>query len=59
MYIAHSALRTTTKNGKRTLTDRNLQQRLEAHQAACQKYQQEIIAIQKYLPGWTPAFKAV
>ena len=57
MYIAHSALRTKTQNGKTVVNVPHLQQRLQAYQAACQKYQQEIIAIQKYLPGWTPAFE--
>jgi hypothetical protein len=57
MYIAHSALRTTNKNGKTALADEQLQQRLEAYRAACQKYEQEILAIQKYMPGWAPEFK--
>ncbi|WP_374950998.1 hypothetical protein [Mucilaginibacter sp.] len=53
MYIAYSALRET--NTKQATT--TLQQRLKGYQAACQKYQQEIADIQKYLPGWTPEFK--
>ena len=59
MYIAHSALRTINKNGKPALADKHLQQRLDGYRAACQKHQQEILAIQKYLPGWLPEFKAV
>ncbi len=31
--------------------------RYQAYQAACQKLSQEIIAIQKYMPGWMPAFR--
>ena len=58
MYIAHSALRTKNKRVKPTLVHNQLQQRLEAYHAVCQKYEQEILAIQKYLPGWTPEFKA-
>jgi hypothetical protein len=58
MYIAYSALRTTTKNGKSQLKNQQLQQRLEAYQVTCQKYSKEIAAIQKYLPGWMPVFEA-
>jgi hypothetical protein len=57
MYIAHSALRSKNKNGIPALADEQLQQRLEAYRAACKKYEQEIIAIQKYLPGWVPEFR--
>ena len=28
-----------------------------AYEAACNKLQNEIIAIQKYTPGWMPAFR--
>ena len=31
--------------------------RYQAYQAACIKYQEEIAAIRKYMPGWMPAFK--
>ena len=58
MYLAHSALRTTTKNGKTQLKDNELQLRIEAYRNTCQKYHQEIAAIQKYLPGWMPLFEA-
>jgi uncharacterized protein YlxW (UPF0749 family) len=58
MYLAHSALRTTTKNCKTQLKDKELQQRIEAYQSTCQKYQHEIAAIQKYMPGWMPLFEA-
>jgi hypothetical protein len=58
MYIAYSALRTTTKNGKSQLKNQQLQQRLESYHATCQKYSKEIAAIQKYLPGWMPKFEA-
>jgi hypothetical protein len=34
----------------------NLLIRYKAYQATCNKYNSEIIAIQKYLPGWRPAF---
>jgi hypothetical protein len=58
MYIAYSALRTTTKKGKSQLKNQQLQQRLEGYHATCQKYSKEIAAIQKYLPGWMPVFEA-
>ena len=58
MHIAYSALRTTTKNDKAQLKNQQLQQRLEGYQAICQKYNHEIAAIQKYLPGWMPPFGA-
>nr|WP_294949004.1 hypothetical protein [uncultured Mucilaginibacter sp.] len=56
MYLAHSALRTNSQNGNTELNDKELQQRLDAYRMACQKYRAEIAAIQKYLPGWMPAF---
>ncbi|MDB5286970.1 MAG: hypothetical protein JWR05_1919 [Mucilaginibacter sp.] len=58
MYIAYSALRTTTKNGTSQIKNKQLQHRLAAYQATCQKYSKEIAAIQKYLPGWMPMFEA-
>ena len=45
MYIAYSALRTTTKNGKSQLKNQQLQQHLEAYQVTCQKYSKGIAAI--------------
>jgi hypothetical protein len=58
MHLAHSALRTNSQNGKTELNDKELQQRLDAYNTACQKYRTEIAAIQKYLPGWMPGFEA-
>ncbi|TSD67580.1 hypothetical protein FFF34_009370 [Inquilinus sp. KBS0705] len=58
MYIAYSALRPQTKNGKIKNLDQNLQHRIRAYQATCQKYKQQIIEIQKYMPGWLPPFEA-
>jgi hypothetical protein len=31
--------------------------RYQAYLAACQKFSKEITAIQKYSPGWQPAFR--
>ena len=58
MYIAHSALRNTIKTGQPQLSTSEMHQRIAAYQAACTKYRQEIADIQKYLPGWMPAFEA-
>jgi hypothetical protein len=57
MYIAYSALRTTTKNGKSQLKNKQLQQRLEAYHVTCQKYNKEIAAIQKSPPDGCPCLK--
>jgi len=61
MYIAHSAIQDITpqlpadKN-----TDRQQHSiRLKAYQATCNKFYQEIAAIQKYIPGWVPAYPAL
>lgn len=58
MHIAHSALRNTIKTGQPQLSNPEMQHRIAAYQAACNKYRQEIADIQKYLPGWMPAFDA-
>jgi len=57
MHIAYSALRTKPKNGKSQLANAELNERYQAYQTACNKYQAEIAAIQKYMPGWLPPFK--
>ncbi|WP_158557180.1 hypothetical protein [Mucilaginibacter conchicola] len=57
MHIAYSALRTRTINNQTQFADKQLQQRYEGYQTACNKYRHEIAAIQKYLPGWTPRFR--
>jgi hypothetical protein len=59
MYIAFSALQQSTgenHNQKNTLNEHEVLQRFEAYRAACEKYRDEIVAIQKYMPGWMPAF---
>ncbi|GGH03527.1 hypothetical protein [Mucilaginibacter phyllosphaerae] len=57
MHLAHSALRTKQKNGKSQLANKELDERYRAYLTACNKYQAEIAAIQKYMPGWLPPFK--
>jgi len=57
MHIAYSALSTLQQKpaNKHQL---QLQERLQAYHATCDKYSREIAAIQKYLPGWVPPFEA-
>ncbi len=63
MHIAYSAIRNAatpanhaslTANSSNDLPEPLL--RYIAYQAACQKLSHEIAAIQKYMPGWIPAF---
>jgi len=61
MHLVHSAIRIITTNHHSL--ENNQQQQLSdeiilryyAQQTTCDKYSREIAAIQKYLPGWTPA----
>ena len=57
MHIAYSALRTQLINGKAQPINKELTERYEAYQATCNKYRDEIAAIQKYMPGWAPPFE--
>ena len=57
MYIAYSALRATKEKRKVKPADKKIIQRYEAYTAACNKYSKEIIAIQKYFPGWMPGLE--
>ncbi|WP_413668900.1 hypothetical protein ACEN9X_02480 [Mucilaginibacter sp. Mucisp86] len=61
MYIAFSALQQSAGDSNYPNTSDNVNehevlQRFEGYRAACEKYRDEIAAIQKYLPGWVPAF---
>ncbi|MFD1255729.1 hypothetical protein ACFQ3S_02890 [Mucilaginibacter terrae] len=62
MHLAYSALQNnagivTPVSTPGKTVHRKLKLRYIGYQAACQKYEQEITAIQQYLPGWYPAFK--
>jgi hypothetical protein len=61
MYIAYSALQIISQQTETNTTENNLQHELllryQAYQTTCSKYTREIAAIQKYLPGWQPAFR--
>ncbi|TWR25746.1 hypothetical protein FPZ43_15785 [Mucilaginibacter pallidiroseus] len=56
MHIVYNAFKSPGKFKSRQKEDSQLKQRLEAYQAACQKHSDTLAAIQKYLPGWMPAF---
>ncbi len=58
MHLAHSALQNTIRQTSPVNTPEveHLNIRFEAYQAVCNKYSKEIVAIQKYIPGWVPAF---
>jgi hypothetical protein len=63
MYIAYSALfpvpaGATRPNLNKTETpDDELLIRYQAYRSICSKYQREIAAVQKYMPGWQPKFQ--
>ncbi|MVN89599.1 hypothetical protein [Mucilaginibacter aquatilis] len=61
MHIAYSSLTNFHTHSKRNRTrneiDKVLKLRHKAYEAACIKHREEIAAIQKYLPGWQPAFE--
>jgi hypothetical protein len=53
MHLAYSAFNTIAQTNTVNST---IIIRLKAYQAICEKYKREIVAIQKYLPNWAPAF---
>jgi hypothetical protein len=58
MYIAYSAIDPFQKQQISSAEQDNERLlRYQAYQEACNKYRQEIAAIQKYLPGWLPKFR--
>lgn len=62
MYIAFSALQQlpqerSNQNNLNILNEHEALQRFEGYRMACEKHSNEIAAIQKYIPGWMPAFK--
>ena len=63
MHIAYSAIN-IPNNGHHLAQGANQYQnkneqvlRYQAYQTACDKYSSEIVAIQKYIPGWLPKFR--
>lgn len=64
MYIAYSALNAQQsandaddQNSNAIQSNQEPLLRYQAYQATVKKYNKEIEAIQKYLPGWMPAFR--
>ncbi|HVW98151.1 MAG TPA: hypothetical protein VHA56_19425 [Mucilaginibacter sp.] len=55
MHLAYSAISNTDNTAPETSTELLL--RYQAFLAVCEKYRHEIAAIQKYIPGWSPAFR--
>ncbi|MDP9048521.1 MAG: hypothetical protein M3N14_10310, partial [Bacteroidota bacterium] len=61
MYLAYSAINSglTTHQHTNEQQEPNVNDwilRYNAYQVVCGKYADEIIAIQKYFPGWMPRF---
>ncbi|WP_311953259.1 hypothetical protein [Mucilaginibacter terrae] len=59
MHLAYSALPASAHNQSQKASkslSRKCRIRYRAYKAACKKYEQEIAAIQQYMPGWQPAF---
>ena len=60
MQLVYSSLRNCANGNhkkKSTSVKRKTSLRYLGYQAACEKYQSEIAAIQQYIPNWKPAFK--
>lgn len=58
MYLAYSALNTlpATETNQQLNSENEQLLRYNAYQSTCDKYSNEIAAIQKYFPGWLPKF---
>jgi hypothetical protein len=62
MHIAYSAIRQADQqliNQTQAAANPQHALRLQAYRVTCQKFDKEITAIQKYLPGWVPAYPAL
>jgi hypothetical protein len=60
MHIAYSfinEIKNNSQSNNKQQINKELAIRYEAFQSACNKYSDEIIAIQKYIPGWAPKFR--
>jgi hypothetical protein len=60
MHLAYSAISNMPlpqPQQQPTGPQTELMLRYQAYQSTCDKYSREIAAIQKYLPGWVPAFR--
>jgi len=59
MHLAYSAIAANNNQptGTQHQTDNEQLLRYQAYQQTCEKYRNEIAAIQKYIPGWLPKFR--
>jgi hypothetical protein len=62
MYLAYSAIDTkpllqSPTGDQYEQANNEITLRYRAYQNVCDKYSNEIAAIQKYLPGWMPKFR--
>ena len=60
MHLAYSVLNQIAVDQQQLQgpqRDNELILRYLAYEEACDKYRNEIVAIQKYLPGWLPKFR--
>jgi hypothetical protein len=62
MYLAYSAIDTKCQSQPQVSdsidqTTNEIILRYQAYQNVCDQYSNEIVAIQKYLPGWMPKFR--
>ena len=53
MHVVYNAIKKRTTGDEK---DNGVQKKYEAYLSVCNKYKHEIVAIQKYMPGWRPAF---
>ncbi len=54
MHLVYSALKPTDQ--PKNKTKNRVKLKYKAYQTTCNNYAHEIAAIQKYIPGWKPAF---
>jgi hypothetical protein len=57
MHLAYSVFNPKQQPGSAKQRNNLRLLRFTAYQSACNKYSREIAAIQKYMPGWAPAFR--
>jgi hypothetical protein len=56
MHIAYSALHDSDEKSREHKDQHTTRLRYRAYKQACEKHQEYIAQIQKYLPGWFPKF---
>lgn len=56
MYLAYSRFQNSQTQSPKKAQKKVSDNRLAAYQAVCAKYENEIAAVRKYIPGWQPKF---